>query len=66
MLTSDYEAMKFHETRSRDLMHEATQDRLAREVYSPFRNSRPQWYLGFTVGLGTMLITWGEKLKNVS
>ena len=65
MLTSDYEAMKFHETRSRDLMHEATQDRLVREVRSSSPNSRPR-YTGLIVGLGTMLISWGEKLINMS
>ncbi len=65
MLTSDYEAMKFHESRSKDLIHEATKDRLVRKVLSSSQNSRPR-YTGLIAGLGTMLISWGEKLINMS
>ena len=56
MFISDYEAMKFHEVRSKELIHEATQDRLARKVCSSLQNTRPK-HLGFIAGLGTLLIT---------
>lgn len=65
MFISDYEVMKIHELRSKDLIREANQERLVRKVCSSMKNSRP-WYLVFTVGLGSLLITWGEKLKNIS
>ena len=65
MLSSDYEAMKFHEHRSRDLIREATEDRLAREV-ERFPKRSGFIILEFTALLGTLLINWGEKLKNLS
>ena len=65
MFTSDYEAMKFHEFRSADLIREATQDRLAAKASFCQPESRP-FHLGFAVVLGTLLISWGEKLKNMS
>jgi|APSaa5957512622_1039677.scaffolds.fasta_scaffold503737_1 hypothetical protein len=65
MITSDYEAMKFHEVKSGDLIREATQVRQARTIKTSLSNSGSR-NLGFTVVLGTMLISWGEKLKNMS
>lgn len=65
MFTSDYEAMKIYEFRSTDLIREATQDRLAAEASFCQSKSRPL-HLGFAVVLGTLLISWGEKLKNMS
>jgi hypothetical protein len=65
MFSSNYEAMEFHEERSRDLIHEANQNRLAKEIRS-YSIKSGSGYLRLTVVLGTMLISWGEKLKNMS
>ncbi len=65
MFISDYEALKFHEERSADLIHEANRDRLVAKIYRRSSDSRPK-YLEMMIVLGSLLITWGEKLKNLS